>query len=56
MHAKHLQEWLWEHRAAEVAMEVETEVVGKMSGPEGWEQATTKEGITDGGEERETTK
>ena len=42
MCAEHLQECLREHRATEEAMEVETEIVGETSGPEGQEQATTE--------------
>ena len=47
-----------EHRATEESTEAEaeTETLGETSGPEGQEQATTEEGITDGGEEREMTK
>ena len=56
MRAEHLREWLREHIAAEAATEAETGTVGKTLGPEGKERATTKEGMKDGGEERETTK
>ena len=54
MCAKHLREWLREHRAAEAASEVEK--VGEMSEPEGWERTATAEGLMGGGEEREKTK
>ena len=56
MRAKHLREWLWEHRSAEAMTKLEMEAVGETSGPYGRERATTEEGMTDGGEERETTK
>ena len=61
MRAEHLREWLREHRAGEVAKvkpkEAEAEVEGEKSGPESEDrERKAKEGISDGVEERETTK
>ena len=55
MYADHLREWLREHRVAEAATEAGTETEGETSGSEEMESAT-KEGTSDRGEERETTK
>ena len=56
MCAEQLRERLQDHRAEEVATGMETETVDETTGPEGRSVATTDEGMTDGGEERETIK
>ena len=55
MCAEHLKEWLGEHRATETTVEAQTEAEGETPKTEGRESAT-KEGIEDGGTEREPTK
>ena len=50
MRAKNLRECLQDNRASEAAIEVDKESVGETLGLEVREQATTEEGMTDGGE------